>query len=129
MRSRREGDMSATTQVKVLSPEIILNAMGQGFHFPEANIGARDKGECATGEPGSKAVAGKSTVCAGTWESRHAPQGSCQEAEKAMRRNGMAAVGPIHNRGVMRAMPHEEAYPLEGIGSLTLGSEDVNAIH
>ena len=41
----------------------------------------------------------------------------------------MAAVGPIHTRGVMRAMPHEEANPLEGIGSLTLRSENVNAIH
>ena len=35
--------MSATTQVKVLSPEIIHIAQGQGFHFLEANSVADDK--------------------------------------------------------------------------------------
>jgi len=35
--------MSATTQVKVLSPEMFHIAQGQGFHFLEANSGADDK--------------------------------------------------------------------------------------
>ena len=39
MRSLGKGVMSATTQVKVLSPEIFLVALGQGFHFLEASIG------------------------------------------------------------------------------------------
>ena len=37
MRSHGEGVESATTQVKVLSPEIILVALGQGFHVLEAS--------------------------------------------------------------------------------------------
>jgi len=36
--------MSATTQVKVLSPVIFHVAPGQGFHFLEANIGTRNYG-------------------------------------------------------------------------------------
>jgi len=38
MRSRREGVMSATMQIKVLTSEIILVAPGQGFHLLEAGI-------------------------------------------------------------------------------------------
>jgi len=72
MRSLREGVMSATMQVKVSSPEIILVAAGQGIHSLEASIGACVKGECVSGEPGSKSVAGKRTACVGTWESRAA---------------------------------------------------------
>ena len=45
MRSPRKGVMSATTQVKVLSPEIILVALGQGFHLLEASIGMDINGE------------------------------------------------------------------------------------
>lgn len=45
MRSHGEGRMSATTQVKVLSPEINLIALGQGFHFLETKIRTHVKGE------------------------------------------------------------------------------------
>lgn len=48
MRSHRGGDLSATTQVKILSPKITRNALGQGFHIPETNIDAIGKGETAT---------------------------------------------------------------------------------
>ena len=82
MRSHGEGVMSATTQVKVLSPEIILVALGQGFHFLEASTGAGAKGERVTGVPGSKSVAGERTVCIGTWENRGVPFRSRQGAEK-----------------------------------------------
>jgi len=51
--------LSATTQVKVSSPEIFHIALGQGFHFLETNIGACAKGECVSDVPGSKSVAGK----------------------------------------------------------------------
>ncbi len=65
MRSLREGVMSATTQVKVLSPEMFHVAQGQGFHFLEASIGACVKGECVSDVPGSKSVVGKRTVYIG----------------------------------------------------------------
>ena len=45
MRSHGKGSLSATTQVKVSSPEIILIALGQGFHFLETNIRTHAKGE------------------------------------------------------------------------------------
>ena len=76
MRSLGKGVMSATTQVKVLSPEIVLIALGQGFHFLEASIGGHVKGECLFGVPGSESVAGKRTVYIGTWENRSVPKGS-----------------------------------------------------
>ncbi|OPX40274.1 MAG: hypothetical protein B1H13_07950 [Desulfobacteraceae bacterium 4484_190.3] len=78
MRSHGEGSLSATTsacacshadrQVKVSSPEIILVALGQGFHVLGANIGTHVKGESVSDMPGSKSVAGKRTVYIGTWE-------------------------------------------------------------
>ena len=37
MRSHGKGVESATTQVKVLIPEIVLVALGQGFHVLEAD--------------------------------------------------------------------------------------------
>ena len=78
MRSHGKGSLSATTsacacshadrQVKVLSPEIILIALGQGFHILETNIRTHAKGESASDVPGSESVAGKRTVYIGTWE-------------------------------------------------------------
>jgi len=45
MRSQRKGGLSAITQVKVLSPEIINIALGQGVYKPEASIATCVKGE------------------------------------------------------------------------------------
>ena len=59
MRSHRKGSLSAATQVKVLSPEIILIALGQGFHFLETNISTLVISERVTDVPESKSVAGK----------------------------------------------------------------------
>ncbi len=73
--------MSATTQVKVLSPEIILVALGQGFHFLEASIGIHVKGECIFDVPGSESVAGKRTVYIGTWENGAADKATIQRAK------------------------------------------------
>ncbi len=108
MRSPRKGVMSATTQVKVLSPEIILVALGQGFHFLEASIGMHIMGECISDVPGSESVAGKRTVCVGTWENRSVPKGSCQGAEKVTRRYDVSVVGLTHSRGVNRVMSVED---------------------
>ena len=117
--------------VKVLSPEIFLVALGQGFHFLEANIGMHVNGECISDVPGSESVAGKSTVHIGTWESRTAPNGSFQQAEKARRKYGDTAVGLIHIRGVNGVMPIESREPgtLEGISSKTQRDEEAYAIH
>ena len=119
MRSHGKGVESATTQVKVLSPEILLIAVGQGFHILEANTGARVKGERVSGVPGSKSVAGERTVCIGTWENRSVPFGSRQGAEEVTRRYGDPVVGPTHIRGVGGVMPVEGGSSLEGVGSLT----------
>ncbi len=94
--------------VKVLSPEIILIALGQGFHFLEASIGGDVNGESLSGVPGSKSVAGKRTVYIGTWENRSVPHGSCQGAEKVTRQYGVSVVGLTRSRGVNRVMSVED---------------------
>ena len=107
MRSLGNGVMSATTQVKVSSPEITLVALGQRFHDLETRIGSHVKGECVSDVPGSKSVAGKRTVYIGTWENRSVPLGSFQEAEEVTRKYGVSVVGLTHSRGVGRVMPVE----------------------
>jgi len=131
MRSHGKGSLSATTQVKVLSPEILLFALGQGFHVLEANIRTRIIGECVSDVPGSESVAGKRTVYIGTWENRSVPLGSFQEAEEATRRYGVSVVGLTHSRGVGRVMPVEShvVETLEGVSSLTQRDEVCYAIH
>jgi hypothetical protein len=119
MRSLGKGVMSATTKVKVLSPEILHNALGQGFHVPEASIGARDIGERVTGMPGSEAVAGERTVCIGTWEIRDVPDRSCRGAEEATKRYDVPEVGLTHSRGVAGVMPGGASSSLEGVSGLT----------
>ena len=119
MRSHDKGSLSATTQVKVLSPEILLLALGQGFHVLEANIRTRVKGECVSGVPGSESVAVKRTVYIGTWENRSVPTGSFQEAEEATRKYGVSVVGLTHIRGVAGVMSCGTRSPLEGVSGLT----------
>ncbi len=114
--------------VKVLSPEIILIAMGQGFHFLEASIGMYVYGECISDVPGSKSVAGKRTVYIGTWENRIAPYGSCQRAEKVTRRYGDSVVGLTHSRGVAGVMPGGARSPLEGVSGITQRGDIRHAI-
>lgn len=131
MQNQRKGDLSATTQVKVLSPEIANIALGQGFVNLETSNAACVKGEHVGSVPGSKSVAGKSTVCVGTWESRIAPDGSFQQAQKARRKYGDTAVGLTHSRGVGRITPVEFREPgtLEGVSSRTQRDEEASAIH
>ena len=131
MRSHGKGSLSATTQVKVSSPEIFHIALGQGFHFPEANIEIHVSGECNFDVPGSKSVAGRRTVYIGTWENRSVPEGSSQGAEEVTREYGASVVGPIYSRGVGGVMPVESGKErtLEGIGSLMQRGKGCNAIH
>ncbi len=117
MRCLEKGVMSATTQVKVLSPEILLFALGQGFHTLETNIGTHVKGESVSDVPGSESVAGKRIVSIGTLENRSVPTCppfhycrravSFQEAEEATRKYGVSVVGLTHSRSVGRVMPVE----------------------
>ena len=110
--------------VKVLSPEIFLVALGQGFHFLEASIGMHAKGECISDVSGSKSVAGKRTVYVGTWENRSVPNGSCQGAEKATKQYGVSVVGLTHSRGVDRVMPVESRYTRHSKGSALIRKDE-----
>ncbi len=130
MWSQREGGVSATTQVKVLSPEIYHIALGQGFHFLEASIAACVKGEYVCDVPGSESVADKLTVHIGTWENHIAPNGSFQQAEEARRKYGDMVVGLTHSRGVVGVIPGESQRTgaLEGVSSKTQRDEVAYAI-
>jgi hypothetical protein len=105
--------------VKVLSPEITYCCTGPRVSFPGSQYWYACNGECITGVPGSKSVAGKRTVCTGTWENRSVPNGSCQGAEKATRRYGVSVVGLTHSRGVAGVMPGGMRSSLEGVSGLT----------
>ncbi len=131
MRSQRKGGLSATTKVKVLSPEIYHIALGQGFHFLEARIAACVKGEYASDVSGSESVAGKLTVHTGTWENHIAPNGSFQQAEEARRKYGDMVVGLTHSRDVVGVMPGESQRTgaLEGVSSKMQRDEVAYAIH
>ena len=121
MRSQRKGELSAITQVKVLSPENYNIALGQGFHCLEASIAACAKGKHDGDVPGSESMAGNSTVRIGTWESHAAPSSkSFQQAEEVRRKYGGVAVGPAHSRGVAGVMPGgTRRSSLEGAGGIT----------
>jgi hypothetical protein len=129
MRSQGEGSLSATTQVKVFSPEILLSASGQGFHILETNIRTHIRGERVTDVPGSKSVAGKRTVYIGTWENRSVPTGSFREAEEATRKYVVSVVGLTHSRGVDRVMSvaSGRSRTLEGVSSRTQRDEACHA--
>jgi len=88
-------------------------------------------GECVSGVPESKTMAGNSTVHIGTWENRIVPYKSFQQAEEARRKYDNAVVGLIHIRGVNGVMPIESREPgtLEGISSKTQRDEEAYAIH
>ncbi len=81
MQSSRKGEWPDITKVKVLSPDICLIALGQGFLHLEASSAARDKGECVSDVPGSESMAGHSTVHNGTWESGAADKATIQRVK------------------------------------------------
>ena len=126
MQSLRKGEWSAITKVKVLSPEICLVALGQGFLHSEASSAARDNGECVSDVPGSEAMAGHSTVHNGTWERHIVPDSEASNEPKRRRRKyGDMAVGLTHSRGVNGVMLIESQEPgtLEGVSSRTQRDE------
>jgi hypothetical protein len=120
MHGLRKGEWSAITKVKVLSPEICLIALGQGFLHPEASIAANDIGECDSDVPGSESMASHSKIHSGTWEGHIIPDREASSGSKRRRRKyGDMAVGPGHIRGVDWVMPIESREPgaPEGPGS------------
>ncbi len=136
MRSHVNSGWSAATQVKVVSPDIFIIAMGQGLLCPEASIVAGVRRRVSNGMPGSQAAAGHPIpTCRdiGTWESRIACMLQSRHVGKEARRGrGDAAFGPVHSRGVAGIMPGgvpRIADSLEGAGSQSYRAEEVRAIH
>jgi hypothetical protein len=117
----RKGEWSAIAKVKVLSPEICLNvSLCQEVLYSGARIATHDKGECVSGVPGSKSIAGYSMVHNGTWESHIVPNSEASNKSKRRRRKyGDIAVGLTHSRGVNGVMLIEskEFGTLEGFSS------------
>ena len=109
MSSHGKGDLSAATQVKVLSLKTFIIARGQAFHFTEAGMELRVKGERDYGMPGSESVAGKSNVMSELGRSnRFSGNEYCAEAGEATRRNDRLEVGLAHSRGVAIGNNSEE---------------------
>ena len=123
MRSLGKGVMSATTQVKVLSPEIIPCCIGPRVSFLGSQYRYARYGECISDVPGSESVAGKRTVCIGTWENRSVSNRSCQGAEKVTKRYGVSVVGLTNIRGVAGVMPCGAKGSLEVVSGLTQRGE------
>ena len=101
-----------------VEPRNLCIAQGQEFLHSEASIATHGKGECVSGVPGSKSIAGHSTVHNGTCESHAVLEQSLQQAEEARRRYGGMAVGPTHIRGVAEVMFGGACSSLEGVGSM-----------
>ena len=101
-----------------VEPRNLCIALGQGFLHSEASSATHDNGECVSDVPGSKSIAGHSTVHNGTWESHAVLEQSLQQAEEVRRRYGSVAVGPVHSRGVAGVMPGGVCSSLEGAGSM-----------
>ncbi len=101
-----------------VEPRNMCIALGQEFLHSEASIPAHVNGECVSGVPGSKSIAGHSTVHNGTWESHAVLERSLQQAEEARRRYGGVEVGPARIRGIAGVMPGVAFSSLEGAGSM-----------
>ena len=130
VRSHVHSGWSAATQVKAVSPEIFIIAMGQGLLCSEASIVSGVKRRVCNGVPGSQAAAGHPTDCIGTWDSRIACMP--QQADEARRGHRDAAVGPAHSRGVAGVTPGggpRTRDRLEGAGGQSSSDEEVKAIH
>ena len=127
MRSHKYRRLSAVTQVKVLSPEILVTR-DQGLHMPEVNIDAFASGKNVSVVSGSESIAGNRTVCIGTWENLIAPKRSVQRAEDARRAYGNKVVGLTRSRGVSKVTLTEDINPLEGVSSV-MQRVNFNPVH
>ena len=103
-----------------VEPRNLCIALGQGFLHSEVSIAAHVNGEYVSDVPGSKSIAGHSTVHNGTWESHIVPSSEASNKSKRRRRKyGDMAVGLTRSRGVNGVMPIESREPgtPEGLGS------------
>jgi hypothetical protein len=101
VRSLGKDVMSATTQVKVLSPEIFLVAMGQGFHVLEASIGASAKGEFTPASRGLSPWRANEQSILELGRALQLRKVTCDKPKKKARdMEGGKAVGSVHSRGV-----------------------------
>jgi len=105
--------------VKVLSPEITYYCIGPRVSFLGSQYRYARNGECITGVPGSESVAGKRTVCIGTWENRNVSNRSRRGAEKVTKRYGVSVVGLTNMRGVAGVMPCGAKSSLKVVSGLT----------
>ena len=119
MRSLGKGVMSATTQVKVLSPEISPCCTGPRVTYPGSQHRYARNGERISDVPGSESVAGKRTDYIGTWENRNVPNRSCRGAEKVTKWYDVSVVGLTNIRGVAGVMPCGAKGSLEVVSGLT----------
>ena len=97
--------------MKVSSPEIIIVALGQGFHGLEASIAADVSGESAAACRGLRPWQVIERIASELGRATPFPKRSFQQAEEARRKYGGVAVGPAHNRGVAGAMSGAGAAP------------------
>ena len=104
MRSPGKGVMSATTQVKVLSPEIFLVALGQRFHSLEASIGIHVNGECISACRGRSPWRANELFILELGRTEAFRIEADEEAEEATNQYGVSVVGLTHSRGVSRVM-------------------------
>ncbi len=123
MQSSGKGEWSAITQVKVLSPEICLTALGQEILHSEASIAACGNGERVSSVPGSKAMAGHSKIHSRTRESHIVPKEAPNEPKRRRRKYDGMAVGLTHSRGVDGVMPIASPDSLEGVSRRTQRDE------
>ena len=65
----KESRMVSHNVSEGVEPRNMVIALGQGFLHPEASIVTHVNGKCVGDVPGSKSIAGHSTVHDGTWES------------------------------------------------------------
>ena len=119
MRSPEKGVMSATTQVKVLSPEMFLVALGQGFHFPEASIDMDVKGECISTCRGLSPWRANELFILELGRTEAFRKEAAKEAEEVTKQYGVSVVGLTHSRGVVGVMPDGAPSSLEGVSGLT----------
>lgn len=102
----RERSLSATTQMKVSSPEMFIHAQGQRFHVREANIGTFAKGKNVSACRGLSPWRANELLFTelGRTDAFHGSRGG---VEKATTWYVASEVGPIHSRGVDGVMSVE----------------------
>ena len=127
MRSYIDSGWSAATQVKAVSPDICIFAVGQGLVCSEASIAADVIRRVCSDLPGSQAAAGHPTDCIGTWDSRIACMP--QQAAEVRRGLGDTAVGPAHSRGVAGVMPGDFRVKSLGFGRFDAGYSKGRAVN